>query len=225
MGLASYYTLMIWILIGLLVFLGAILFFCGARSLSRRRVSAGIVQGLVGLLLGATAGLMMAVLVNLYSYSRLTYETPVAEVRFQKRANQHFWAYVTFGRADATICDIGGDEWQMDARVLKWKGNALLLGSDTLYRLDRLSGRYRDISQERTGERSVYSLGEKGMGLDIWPFVQRYSRWVPWVDAVYGNAAYMPMADGARFVVSVGASGLVARPGNSDAERAVRQWR
>ena len=225
MGLASYYTLMVWILIGLLVVLGTILFFCGARSLSRRRVSAGIVQGLVGLLLGATAGLMMAVLVNLYSYSRLTYETPVAEVRFQKRANQHFWAYVTFGRADATICDIGGDEWQMDARVLKWKGNALLLGSDTLYRLDRLSGRYRDISQERTGERSVYSLGEKGMGLDIWPFVQRYSRWVPWVDAVYGNAAYMPMADGARFVVSVGASGLVARSGNSDAERAVRQWR
>ncbi len=123
------------------------------------------------------------------------------------------------------IFDIGGDEWQMDARVLKWKGSALLLGSDTLYRLDRLSGRYRDIAQERTQQRSVYSLVEKGMGLDIWPLMQRYSRWVPWVDAVYGNAAYMPMADGARFVVSVGASGLVARPGNSDAERAVRQWR
>jgi hypothetical protein len=225
MILSSYYTLMVWILIGLFVLLGAILFFCGARSLGRRRVSAGIVQGLVGLLLGAAAGLMMAVLVNLHTYSRLTYEAPVAEVRFQKRSNQQFWAYITLGRADAMICDIRGDEWQMDARVLKWKGSALLLGSDTLYRLDRLSGRYRDIAQERTQERSVYSLGEKGMGVDIWPLLQRYSRWVPWVDAVYGNAAYMPMADGARFVVSVGASGLVARPGNNDAERALRQWR
>ena len=55
--------------------------------------------------------------------------------------------------------------------------------------------------------------------------MQRYSEWVPWVDAVYGNAAYVPMADGARFVVSIGASGLVARPGNSDAEKAVRHWR
>jgi hypothetical protein len=225
MGLAAYYTLMVWSLIGLFVVSGAILFFCGVRSLKRRRISAGIVQGLAGLLLGAAAGLMMAVLVNLHTYSRLTYEAPVAEVRFQKRSNQHFWAYITLGRADAMIYDIGGDEWQMDARVLKWKGSALLLGSDTLYRLDRLSGRYRDIAQERTQKRSVYSLVQKGMGLDIWPLVQRFSDWVPWVDAVYGNAAYMPMADGARFVVSVGASGLVARPGNSDAERAVRNWR
>jgi len=177
-------------------FFGAILFFCGARSLSRRRVSAGMMQGLVGLLLGAAAGLMMAVLVNLHSYHRLTYEAPVAEVRFQKRANQHFRAYVTFGRADAMICDVGGDEWQMDARVLKWKGSALLLGSDTLYRLDRLSGRYRDIAQERTQQRSVYSLAAKGMGLDIWPLLQRYSKWVPWVDAVYGMPRTCPWPTG-----------------------------
>jgi len=224
MGLASYYSMMAWILIGLFVLLGVILFFCGARSLSRGRMSAGVLQGLSGLLLGVAAGLMMAVLANLHTYSRLTYEAPVAEVRFQKRPNDHFWAFVTFGRSEAMIFEVKGDEWQLDARVLKWKGSALLLGSDTLYRLDRLSGRYRSIAQERTQQRSVYSLVQKGLGLDIWPLVQRYSEWVPWVDAVYGNAAYMPMADGARFVVSVGAAGLVARPGNRDAEKALRNW-
>ena len=225
MVLSSHYTLMVWIFIGLLTLLGAILFLYGARSLRGHRLKGGYLKTLTGLLLLAAAGLTMAVLLNLHTYSRLTYEAPVAEVLFQKRSNQHFWAYVTLGRPEAMIFDIWGDEWQLDARVLKWKGTALLLGSDTLYRLDRLSGRYRDIAQERTQPRSVYSLLEEGVGLDIWTLMQRYSRWVPWVDAVYGNAAYIPMADGARFVVSIGASGLVARPGNSDAERAVRNWR
>ena len=225
MVLSSYYTLIVWIFIGFLVLLGAILFFYGVRRLRRRRLMAGSLQGLTGLLLLEAAVLTMAVLVNLHTYSRLTYETPVAEVHFQKRSNQHFWAYVTLGRTEAMIFDIRGDEWQLDARVLKWKGTALLLGSDTLFRLDRLSGRYRDFAQERTQPRSVYSLVGEGVGLDIWTLMQRYSRWVPWVDAVYGNAAYVPMADGARFVVSIGASGLVARPGNSDAERALRNWR
>jgi hypothetical protein len=225
MLLSSHYTLMVWIFIGLLVFFGVILFFFGVRSLRRHRLIAGSLRGLTGLLLLEAAGLTMLVLLNLHTYSRLTYEAPVAEVHFQKRSNQHFWAYVTLGGAEAMIFDIRGDEWQLDARVLKWKGTALLLGSDTLYRLDRLNGRYRDVAQERTQPRSVYSLAGGGVGLDIWTLMQRYSRWVPWVDAVYGNAAYIPMADGARFVVSIGASGLVARPGNSDAEKAVRNWR
>ena len=109
----------------------------------------------------------MAVLVNLHTYSRLTYEAPVAEVRFQERSPQHFWAYVTFGRAEAMIFDIWGDEWQLDARVLKRKGTALLLGFDTLFRLDRLNGRYRDVFQERTQPRSVYSLLEAAL---VWIF-------------------------------------------------------
>ena len=224
MVLSPHYTLMVWIFIGFLVLLGAGFFFYGARSLRRHRLTAGSLEGLTGLLLLATAGLIVAVLVNLHTYSRLTYEAPAAEVRLQKQSPQHFWAYVTLGRAEAMIFDLWGDEWQLDARVLKWTGTALLLGFDTLYRLDRLNGRYRDIAQERTQPRSVYSLVEGGLGLDLWTLAQRYSQWIPWVDAVYGNAAYVPMADGARFVVSIGASGLVARPGNSEAERAVRHW-
>ena len=62
---------------------------------------------------------------------------------------------------------LSGDEWQLDARVLKWKGWANLFGLDAQYRLERVSGRYRDIEQERTGERTVYALAENP-GLDLW---------------------------------------------------------
>jgi hypothetical protein len=112
----------------------------------------------------------------------------------------------------------------MDARVLKWRGIAVLIGFDTLYRLDRLSGRYRDITQERTGPRTVYGLSEEE-GLDLWTIARRYAHWIPWVDALYGSATYMPMVDGASYTVSVSSTGLLARPNNEIARKAINEWR
>ncbi len=119
--------------------------------------------------------------------------------------------------------DLRGDEWQLDARILKWHGIAFLFGFDTVYRLDRLSGRYRDIAQERTAERTVYSLGED-RGLDLWTIVQKHGRWLPWVDAVYGSATYMPMVDRGSYNVLISTTGLLTRPRNDIAREAVRKW-
>jgi hypothetical protein len=174
-------------------------------------------------LLLAIAALMVAISINLYTYDRLTHESTVAELRFQGIGPQHFLAYLMF-KNNAKILDLRGDEWQVDARVLKWHGTAVLIGFDTLYRLDRLSGRYWDLSQERTGPRTVHSLSEEP-GLDLWMIAKRYARWIPWVDAVYGSATYMPMVDGAHYTVSVSSSGLLARPGNDIAHKAVGEWR
>ena len=69
---------------------------------------------------------------------------------------------------------LAGDEWQLDARVLKWKGWANLLGLDAQYRLERVSGRYRDIEQERNDERTVYALSENP-GVDLWTLSTRLS--------------------------------------------------
>jgi hypothetical protein len=215
----------IWVKAAIVVFagLGVILFFFGIQRVWRRRLFAGSLEGLVGLLLLAIAALMAAISINLYTYDRLTHESPIVEVRFQGIGPQHFWAYLVF-RNNTRILDLRGDEWQVDARVLKWHGTAVLIGFDTLYRLDRLSGRYWDLSQERTGPRTVYSLSDEP-GLDLWMIAKRYARWMPWVDAVYGSATYMPMVDGARYVVSISSSGLLARPTNDIARQAVTGWR
>jgi len=203
--------------------LGVILSLLGIHRVWRRRVVSGSLEGLAGLLLLAIAGLMVAISINLYTYDRLTHESKVAEVRFQEIGPQHFWAYMTL-KNYARIFDLRGDEWQVDARILKWHGMAVLIGLDTLYRLDRLSGRYSNISQERTGSRTVYSLSEEP-GLDLWMMTRKYSGWIPWMDAVYGSATYMPMVDSAHYTVSVSASGLLARPSNDIARKAVGEWR
>jgi hypothetical protein len=151
----------------------------------------------------------------------LTHESKVAEVSFQGIGPQHFGTTLKLENR-IQILDLRGDDWQMDARVLKWRGMAVLLGFDTLYRLDRLSGRYRDIDQEKTAPRTVYSLSE-GRGLDLWLIAKKYKRWIPWVDALYGSATYMPMVDGASYTVFVSFTGLLARPNNDIALKAASE--
>jgi hypothetical protein len=215
----------IWVKVAIIVFavLGVILFILGIQRVWRRRVLTGSLEGLVGLLLLAIAALMAAISINLYTYDRLTHESTIAEVSFQEIGPQHFLASIMF-KNNAKILDLRGDEWQIDARVLKWRGMAVLIGFDTLYRLDRLSGRYREITQERTGLRTVHSLSEE-QGLDLWMIGRRYAHWIPWVDAVYGSATYMPMVDGASYTVSVSSTGLLARPRNDIARKAIGEWR
>ena len=214
----------IWVKVAMIVFaaLGVILFILGIQRLWRRRVLAGSLEGLVGLLLLAIAALMAAISINLYTYDRLTHESKIAEITFREIGPQHFGAIVFF-KNNTKILDLRGDEWQIDARVLKWHALALLIGFDTLYRLDRLSGRYRDIIQEITGVRTVHSLSEE-QGLDLWMIGRRYAHWIPWVDALYGTATYMPMVDGARYTVSVSSTGLLARPSNDVARKAIGEW-
>ena len=215
----------IWVKVAIIVFavLGVILFILGIQRIWRRRVLTGSLEGLVGLLLLAIAALMAAISINLYTYDRLTHESTIAEISFQVIGPQHFGAVVTL-KNKGEILDLRGDEWQIDARVLKWRGMAILIGFDTLYRLDRLSGRYRDITQERTRLRTVHSLSEE-QGLDLWMIGRRYAHWIPWVDAVYGSATYMPMVDGASYTVSVSSTGLLARPSNDIARKAIGVWR
>jgi hypothetical protein len=215
----------IWVKVAIVVFalLGIILFILGIQRLWRRRVLPGCLEGLVGLLLLAIAALAAAISINLYTYDRLTHESIIAEVNLHEIGPQHFGAVVKLKNKDA-ILDLRGDEWQMDARVLKWRGMATLIGFDTLYRLDRLSGRYRDITQERTGPRTVHSLSEE-QGLDLWMIARRYAHWIPWVDAVYGSATYVPMVNGASYTVSVSITGLLARPNNEIARKAIGEWR
>jgi heme/copper-type cytochrome/quinol oxidase subunit 2 len=212
------------IIIGLIVFLGLLLFLAGIRRLWRGKSVSGSFQGLMGLLLITAAALAGTMSLNLYTYHRLIYEKPVAEIRFKARSPRQFWVFLMPTDKNPIVLELRGDEWQMDARILKWRGFPLLLGLDTVFRLDRLSGRYRDIDQERKSPHTVYKLSEDP-GLDIWAIARRYKKWIPWVDTIYGSATYMPMADGARYNVSLSTSGLLARPSNEKAQEAVRQWR
>jgi hypothetical protein len=107
--------------------------------------------------------------------------------------------------------------------VLKWRALANLFGFDTAYRLDRISGRYTSIDDERSLPRTVYALNQPDR-VDLWELAHRHHSWVPWIDALYGSATFLPMADGALYEIKVSQSGLLARPLNQAARAAVGSW-
>ena len=194
------------------------------RLLRGRLLTAGG-TALLGIALLAIGGVLFIAALNLHTYARLTYEQPVAELVFERASPQHYRVTLTeVPSGEMQTLVLAGDEWQLDARVLKWRGWANVLGLNAQYRLERLSGRYRDIEQERHDQRTVYELSENP-GADIWQLRQRYPKWFTFVDAIYGSATYMPMADGARYEVSMTQTGLVARAVNETARTAVGSWK
>lgn len=211
------------VIVALLILLGCVFIWMGIRRLTRGRFLGGTAGFLIGASLIALGVGTVGVSANLYTYQRLTGEQTVGTLVFERYAPQEYVA--TLNRADNLPLrfSIHGDECQLDARILKWKGFGTLLGLDTLYRLEKISGRYRSSADEAGKARSLYTLSENP-GIKFWDMVNRFNQWVPWVDAIYGNAVYVPMAGDAEFTVSVTASGLIARPTNRTAEQAIKRW-
>ena len=202
----------------------------GIKRLFQRRIVNGIgleFSALIFLALAAAAFLLAS---NLYTYQRLVYEQPVAEIVFQQLSQQTFQADIlALDSPFQQTVTLKGDEWQMDAQVLSWKGAATLMGLDANYRLHRISGRYLDILEERNSPRTVFSLLKKPAYIederfDLWQFAHEHQSWLQWIDAAYGSAVFLPMTDGARYKISISRTGLIARPANDKARKAVSRW-
>lgn len=206
------------ILIGLFVFAGVCALFALAHGVharrcwrERRRFAAlhrtlWCVIFVAFALLGALAG------GTLIGYRRLGSEALVARLESRAIGPQHYAVTIVLPDGTQRALELAGDDWQLDARVIKWQRRAVMLGAPSLYRLDRISGRYRDTAQEISAPRSVIALSTSP-ALDMWALKRRFPRWLPWIDADYGSAAYLPLVDGGRYTVTLAAAGgLVARP-------------
>lgn len=191
----------------------------------------GVLGGGVFLALGAVVGLLG---LNIQTYHRLTDERLVATVELREKGPQLYDAIVTEAPAEDGTAgavhtfEVHGDEWRLEARTLKWKPWASVLGLDSQYRLDRFSGRYTETVDEQTRERSVFDLRpQRRTGIDFLPVARKAAEYAPLVDIPeYGQGVYMPMADGARYKVSIlSTGGLLPRTDNEEAARAVAGWR
>lgn len=156
-------------------------------------------------------------------YQRLTAEQLVAVIEFSQSATEEYAARVMIDGELDRLLPLRGDEWQLDARVLTWKPPATILGLEPVYQLERLSGRYSSVDRERSEPRTVHSLADERM-LDLWSLARNFPKFTPGVDAYYGTATYLPMADGARFRVTLSRDALIARPINDSARAAVGDW-
>ena len=201
-----------------------LLFFAGmVRAYRRRRVVRGSVNAIGGAATAAAAAAAFSLLLTAVTYQRLTHESVIAKIRFTQLAATEFEARLMVSGEKDRFFVLAGDAWQLDARLITWKPPATILGLDPLYRLERLSGRYSAIVDERESPRTVHALADD-VPLDLWAMVRRAPILVPGVDAHYGNATYVPMVDDAEYDIFLSRDALVARPSNPAAETAVQNW-
>lgn len=218
------------ILIGLFACAGLCALFALGQGLrarghwrARRRFAAGHrgLWSLVFVLLALLGGLGGGALLG---WRRLTDEALVARVETRQLGVQRYAVALITPDGVRREIELAGDDWQLDARVIKWNPTAVVLGAPPLYRLDRIGGRYRDAALERTAPRTVVALAAAPASLDLWHLKRRFPDWLPWIDADYGSAAYLPLVDGGRFAVTLAAAGgLVARPSDEDTAERVRR--
>lgn len=202
----------------------AIVFLAGTfRSIRRGRILRAGGAGLGCALSSALAFAAVLLAFTYYSYERLTAERKVAAIEFRRTGADEYQARLMIEGARDRLYVLRGDEWQMDARVVSWKPPATVLGLDPVYRLERISGRYSDIGRERSELRTVHALSEPP-AMDVWTVARRFPALTPGIDAYYGSATYLPMADGARFDLSMTRDALIARPANPAARAALGEW-
>ncbi len=176
-----------------------------------------------GVATASVGGAGMILLGSIYSYGQLTAEQTVGLIEFRENAPGEYAARLMIEGESDRLLTLNGDEWQIDARVVSWKPPVSMLGLEPIYQLERLSGRYSDVQREVSEPRTVHALAEVG-ALDIWNIARRFPILMPGVDAYYGTATYVPMADGARFEVNLSRDALIARPINDAARKAVGEW-
>jgi hypothetical protein len=203
--------------------LGLLFLIAAVRRLRRRRVLSGMAHG-TGAIIIVLACICAALIgINLLTYRRLNVEQPAGELQLTRTGEKQFSGVLSYPDGEKTTFALSGDEWQIDARLMKWNAFADVLGFDAAYRLERISGRYTGIEDERSRPRTVYELASSGR-LDPWALAHHHERWVPWVDAYYGSATYLPMSDGALYEIKVTQSGVIARPLNQAAREAIAGW-
>jgi hypothetical protein len=181
------------------------------RAWKNRRFMGCLTFLLMFLVVTLSALLVLLVGAGTKGYKALTREELAATVYITPLGSQQFRARLVRPHAADTSFAIAGDELYLDARILKWKPLVTMLGLHTAYCLDRISGRYIDIQDERTKVTTLYSLNGGMMPWDLFFLRVRYGFLSPILDAHYGSAAFVPVNDVKVVKIMVTASGLIAR--------------
>ena len=100
-----------------------------------------------------------------------------------------------------------GDQWSISGGVVKWHPWLTALGLPSYHRPSRLAGRYADVAQETAQPPTAVELA--GEPDRVWWWFYRLDPWLPFVDAVYGSAAYIYVNPAMLCDVSVTPSGYL----------------
>lgn len=197
--------------------------FIAARILFAPNWFLAWLRGTAGLAFLALALLIGVIAYDLRSYDPQVQDKPLVTLSFSADGPQRYRVNLLEGGEEREVT-LEGDLWQLDARLLGWKGLAALIGLQPGYRLERLSGRFLAIEQQQSARFARVALAESPYGIDLWRWLRLGQRDLFLFEAQAARVTYLPIADGAVFSVSLGPTGLMAQPMNQVAQQALKDW-
>jgi hypothetical protein len=211
------------ILSATLALLAVLIIFVALKILFGRPWFRAWLRGTTSILAILCSLLIVAFAWDFLTYNVIAQDKAVATVSVIEIGKQEYQLDVALPDGESSSYKVKGDLWQLDARLISWAGLMGMIGLEPGYRLDRLSGRYISLEQERNAERTVYNIKNDYSVIDVWSVINN-NAWLPWISAKYGSATYLPMKDGALYSVALTQQGLIARPLNESAEKAIDTW-
>jgi len=165
----------------------------------------------VSMAVTAVVGFFLLLGASIHSFFALTDETLIAEIEFDRLADQSWLAHLRTGDfCTEQIFAVPGDQWRIDAQFLKWHYWASLLGLESQYRLERLEGRYRDADDQNTRPTRAHALAEPS-AIDIGALSGRLGRLNFLADASYGSSTYHDVATDLVYLVYKSPTGIFTR--------------
>jgi hypothetical protein len=190
--------------------LGILFLALAVRACRGRRWAGGVGGAGGGALFLSLAALAATLGASTQGYRGLTSEEVALTVTTVPTGPRAFQAFLEFPNGRDTTLHLLGDQVLVDAHILKWHYLGNVLGYHTQYELDRMTGRYVDIEDERTMSRTVHSL-KTDKALDLFALARRHAWLRVLVDTEYGSATYIEVTRPARFEVRVSTTGLLVR--------------
>jgi hypothetical protein len=146
-----------------------------------------------------------------YGYQRLTSETLIAELRFSKQQKGAYLASLYLPqKCEQAHYLLYGDQWRIDVQFQKPRYWANLIGLDSLYRLDRLQGRYQSVDAENRRRQHAYDLRQKNTAVSTMQDVtQKLFGFM--YDTNYGSSNYAEIDPDIRYLIYKTPTGLLTR--------------
>jgi hypothetical protein len=174
------------------------------------RLGASALAWLLALALIAGGALCAVVAAGLSGYRALTREDLAATVHTTPTGPQRFEARIVLPDGSEGNYALAGDQFAIEARILKWHPWANVLGLHTAYELDRVTGRYVTIEDERQQPRTVFPLSPAHR-VDLFAWRAKLPWLAPLVDAEYGSSTFTRGDRAATYEVRVSTTGLLVR--------------
>ena len=182
------------------------------RAFDWDRRAWGVLHSLFALVSVGVAGIVLLVGYSLSSYELLSGEELAADVQLRKQEGGGYTAMVTYPSKRFQVFDLTGDQWRVEARLIRWEGKPKLPGLEAFYRLERLTVRSSKAAPDGQAKEMPLPSPDR---FDLWKHLEELK--FPGLTAVSLDGKFLPVADNANFGVSIAPGTIVARPKNAEA--------